>query len=145
MKKKANNTIKTLFSPANPEKWSDESKRSLSYVLFAPEGYADRNYRCYRCGKSAVFSAADQKYTYEVKKAYIHQRRKLCPDCWKPYQVIKHDIKVCEEQWVASKESLKNNADFLAHWLNLLLKYDAYEPYKKNLSTQNMLKKLVGQ
>lgn len=134
----------TRFVSADPKKWSEESKRSLSYVLFAPDEYADKHYLCWSCRKPATFTAADQKYTYEVKKAYIHQRRVLCPECWMHRLKIERDLKECETQWADSKELLKDDRNFLAHWLDLLLQHDRYEPYRKNLAIQNMLKKLMA-
>ncbi len=135
--------IKTRFAKADPERWSKESKQSLAYELFAPKEYADRHYLCRRCDKPAVFSAADQKYTYEVKKGYIHQCRLLCPECWKGLRAVEHDIRACEARWADSRESLKQDMAFLENWLDLLRKHDTYEPSRKNTATQNMLRKLL--
>ena len=62
--------------PADPSQWSEKSKRSVSF--FFTSKYEDREYKCWSCGKLATFTAEDQKYTYEVRKASIDQRRVLC-------------------------------------------------------------------
>jgi Probable zinc-ribbon domain len=67
--------------PADPSKWSEKSQQTLSFDFM--KVYKDIAYNCWRCKQSAVFSAADQQYTYEVKKALIDPRRILCTECWK--------------------------------------------------------------
>ena len=129
--------------PADPLQWSQQSQRSVSFHWV--KEYKDIEYKCWHCEKSAVFSAEDQKYTYEVKKAPIDQRRILCPECWGQSQVIAKDIRACEEKWAESKNSLKNDADFLSHWLQLLLSREAYVPYKPNTAAKNMLRKLLDE
>lgn len=53
--------------PADPAKWSERSQHSISFHHVRE--YDDTTYNCRGCEKSAIFSAADQQYTYEVKKA----------------------------------------------------------------------------
>ena len=129
--------------PADPEKWSESSKKSLAYELFAPDEYSDIHFLCWRCAKATVYPAEDQRLDYETLKAYIDQRRILCPECWKQSQTIANDIRVCEVKWSASKKSLRNNAGFLSQWLQLLVAREAYVPYKPNTAAKNMLKKLL--
>lgn len=62
--------------PADPTKWSEKSQQTVGFHCI--KEYRDITYDCWRCKKSAVLSAADQRYTYEVKKAPIDQRRILC-------------------------------------------------------------------
>jgi hypothetical protein len=52
--------------PADPTKWSEQSQRSISFHYIRE--YNDITYNCWRCARSAIFSASDQLYTYEVKK-----------------------------------------------------------------------------
>jgi hypothetical protein len=70
---------KIHWVPADPSKWSEKSQHSVSFhcVKQYTARYTDIAYNCWRCKKATVFSAADQKYTYEVKKAPIDQRRIL--------------------------------------------------------------------
>jgi hypothetical protein len=129
--------------PADPSKWSEESQRSISFHYV--KEYADIAYNCWRCKKGAVFSAADQKYTYEVKKAPIDQRRILCAGCWKGLLEIDREIKWCEEQWSESKNSLRWNEAFLTKWLNLLTSREEYVRYHPNTAAKNMLRRLLDQ
>ena len=79
--------------PVEKELWSEESRNSLDYS-FAPDFYEDKPFSCRACGLEGVFTAAQQKYTYEVKRPspenntyYVnfvsgdesnYQRRQLC-------------------------------------------------------------------
>jgi hypothetical protein len=131
--------------PSDPEKWSDKSKQSISYQFNFVKEYRDIDYNCWRCEKPSVFTAVEQKYTYEVKKAYIDQKRILCSECWEQSNEIAAGIKACEEKWAISKNELKNKTEFLSEWLCLLNQRDEYVPYKSNIAIKNMLQKLLQQ
>jgi DNA-directed RNA polymerase subunit RPC12/RpoP len=129
--------------PADPSKWSAKSRLSLS-VHYVKE-YTDHQYVCWRCKRNAVFSAADQKYTFEVKKAPIDQRRIHCTECWRRLLEIDRDIKLCQQQWAESKKSLRVNAGFLTHWLSLLVLREEFVPYRPDSAAQRMLRKLLDE
>ena len=140
-RKRARTTAKGIV-PADPDQWSEKSKQSYSYHY--TKEYKDIAYKCWRCGKEEVFTAEDQKYTYEVKKAYIDQQRILCHDCWKQSLEVANDIRKCEQQWAESKEILRNDPGFLSKWLELLESRDEYVPYGSNTAAKSMLKKLLS-
>lgn len=94
---------------------------------------------------SSVFTAVEQQYAYEVKKAYIDQKRFLCSECWLQSNEISDAIKSCEEMWATSKEKLKSDFQFLSEWLDFLIRRDEYVPYKPNTAIKNMLSKLLNQ
>lgn len=127
--------------PADPSQWSEKSQHSVSFNYV--KAYNDIAYNCWHCKKSAVFSAADQKYTYEVKKASIDQRRILCTDCWRELLGIDRDIEHCRQQWAESKKSLRLNKAFLTNWLRLLTSREGYVPYRPDIAAKNMLRKLL--
>jgi Probable zinc-ribbon domain len=127
---------------ANPSQWSEKDQGSVAFH-FTKE-YTDIEYNCWHCKKTTVFSAYDQKYTYEVKKAPIDQQQLLCTECWESSLKIKKEIRICEEKWAESKKSLKNDVDFLSHWLQLLVSLEEYVAYKPNTAAKNMLKKLIN-
>ena len=127
--------------PADPSKWSEKSQRSLT-AEFTKE-YTSLQYNCWRCKASSIFTAADQKYTYEVKKAPIDQRRILCADCWKRSLEIGSALEDCRQQWALSKASLKGDRAFLSNWLSLLVEREEYIPYRPNTATKNMLRRLL--
>jgi len=128
---------------ADPGQWSEKSQRSVS-SLFTSR-YEDREYKCWSCGKSAVFTAEDQKYTYEVRKAPIDQQRVLCAECWKLSLQIAKELESCETRWATEKSILEVDKVFLSHWLDLLEKREHYVRYRPDKAKKNMLRKLLLQ
>lgn len=101
--------------PADPEQWSDKSKQTISYDFIRE--YTDEPYKCWHCQAECIFTAQDQKYTYEVKKASIDQRRSLCAACWSEAHRIRNMLAECEERWAEGKAKLQTDKSFLTHWL----------------------------
>jgi Probable zinc-ribbon domain len=128
--------------PADPSQWSEASQRTLS-AIFIKE-YKDKVYRCWHCQMEAVFTAADQKYTYEVKKAPIDQQRILCQACWRKSIEIARTLNEYTEAWAASKPRLRQDFAFLKTWLQLLEKWETYVPHKQDVARKNMLQKLIS-
>jgi len=133
---------KAKVVPVDANQWSEDSKRS--YVFHSPPAsYEDIKYHCSRCGKSAVYSAAEQKLAIEVRKAYIWQRRTLCPECWSARQRIERGIRECQSRWRTHKRELQRDAGFLRQWLGLLETHPDYGG-RKNHSGVTMLRRLLG-
>jgi hypothetical protein len=128
---------------ADSKKWSEKSRRSVSFH-FVKE-YHDITYKCRCCKESAVFSAVDQLYTYEVRKASSDQRRVLCEKCWRKLLVIDSDIASCRQQWASMKRKLRLDEVFLSTWLQLLISRQGYVPYRVDIATRSMLRKLLNQ
>ena len=141
MSKQLNNKPELNKVEADSSLWSEESQRS--YAAHYTKIYKDKEYCCWRCQKKSVFTAADQKYTYEVRKAYFWQQRILCEECWKEKNNIIFETKRYENQWAKSKKMLCQDLVFLQNWLNLLLRLEEYVPYKPNIAIKNMLTKLI--
>jgi hypothetical protein len=127
--------------PADPEQWSEKSKQSVSYHYVRE--YTDIEYSCWRCKANCVFSAEDQKYTFEVKKASVDQRRLLCESCWSESHKVRAMIADCDSQWASSKATLQQDKLFLEQWLELLVRLEQFVPYKPDTAKKNMLKKLL--
>ncbi len=127
--------------PADPEQWSEKSKQSISYS-FTRE-YTDKSYKCWHCKVECLFTAQDQKYTYEERKASIDQQRLLCAACWSESHRIRNMLLECEEQWAQHKAKLRTDKLFLNHWVKLLVSLEAYVPYKPDKAKKNMLAKLL--
>ncbi len=132
---------KQQVKPVNPNNWSESSKRSLIFSL-PPAHYEDISYHCVRCGRNAVFTAADQKLAFEGRKAYIWQRRKRCSGCWGERQRIMRGIHECQARWRAHKRELQSEAGFLRQWLGLLETYPDYGGRKDHAGI-SMLRRLV--
>ena len=128
--------------PADPSQWSESSQQTLSAVFI--KEYKDKHYHCWHCRVEAVFSAADQKYTYEVRKASVDQQRILCEACWRRSLEIANELKACQSAWAASKPKLRNDSAFLSGWLTLLEEQETYVPYKHDVARKNMLHKLIA-
>jgi hypothetical protein len=127
--------------PCDPEHWSDESKRSVAYG-FAIKPYRDKTYLCWRCNAPDVFTAAEQKHTFEVRKANISQQRVLCQTCHREWVGLDHEAREYRQQWAAEKETLRQNNEFLRRWLNVL---EALPGYNGTRDEGNivMLRRLV--
>ena len=127
--------------PADPSQWSEASQRSVS-VGWVKE-YTSFRYRCWRCRESSVFTAADQQYTYEVKKADINQQRALCEACWRRSNAIAAELTRCEKSWAEAKAKLRSDRNFLQNWASLLNERDEYVAYRADVAKKNMLAKLL--
>lgn len=128
--------------PADPTKWSAKSQGSPP--AFWTTEYTDIQYDCWHCQKTATFSAADQRYTYEVKKATINQHRILCEPCWRESLRIAAELAEHQSWWAQSKSSLRSDRPFLTRWLELLELREKYVPYWRDIARKNMLRKLLG-
>ena len=137
-------TVVLKSIPADPSQWSEQSKQTVSYLFNFIREYTDKPFNCRRCGAACVFSAEDQKYTFEVKKASIDQRRKFCAECWSESHRLKASLADFEKRWVDEKRTLQTDSEFLAGWLELLNRWNEFEPYKQDIARINMLRGLLG-
>ena len=128
--------------PADPSQWSDQSKQSVAFHF--RRDYSDKPYTCWRCGAACVFTAQDQKYTYEVKKASINQRRIHCSACWSESHQLRAAMVHNETRWASEKSTLQTDREFLSGWLDLLTRWKEFEPYRQDVAKINMLRGLLG-
>ncbi len=128
--------------PLNKEAYSDSSKRSVGFE-FLGEFYRDIHYQCKRCAKSEIFTAEDQKYTYEIKKKYMWQQRFLCNKCHAEMVTIKSELQKMEKYYCNNKEQSLKDREFLLKWLRLLKKYPTYWK-KSNSSRVKFIEKALG-
>jgi hypothetical protein len=133
---------KTGRAPVDASKWSEKSKRSEEYH-FPPAEYEDLEYKCWRCGAAAIFAAEQQREAFEVRQAYIWQRRILCPGCWKERCRIERAIRGYATRWKEDKRRLRSDAMFLQEWLALLGRAPEYA-LRKNVAIIAMLRRLLG-
>jgi hypothetical protein len=113
--------------PSDPECWSADSKKSVDY-LFPPEPYIDKAYQCRRlaCRTLDVFTAAEQKHTFEVRKANISQQRLLCRVCHRVWVSLDRESRACRERWATERHALRFDLEFLRRWLVVLEKLPEY-------------------
>lgn len=140
MSKRAKGIDQTAVA-ANPNQWSEQSKHSVTYHF--KREYVDESYKCRRCGAACTFTALDQKYTFEVKKASIDQRRNLCATCWSESHHIRAALSEHDVRWAADKPNLRRNKEFLSGWLGLLTRWTEFAPYEQDIAKINMLHRLL--
>lgn len=71
--------IPTRAVKADPTRYSKQSLQSYGARL--TKEYTDIGYSCWRCKKQNIFTAEDQKHSFEVKKNYFwHVYRRLRPE-----------------------------------------------------------------
>lgn len=128
--------------PADPEQWSEKSKQSVACGF--RRAYSDIAYKCWHCKADCVFTAQDQKHSFEVQKANINQHRILCTACWEDSNRIRNALRDCEAQWAEDKARLQTDQVFLGRWSNLLVALEAYVPYRPDTAKKNMLAKLLA-
>jgi hypothetical protein len=130
--------------PCDPEQWSEDSKRSVAYE-FAPRPYRDKAYLCWRsrCRAPDVFTAAEQKYTFEALKANISQQRVLCRACHRVWAGLDREAHEYRQQWLNNRAALRRDAEFLRRWLVVL---EALPEYHGSRDEGNivMLRRLVA-
>lgn len=135
--------VQQLTVPADPHMWSEQSQRSVS-ADWTTE-YRDIKYHCWRCKAAAVFTAQDQKYTFEVKKAPIDQRRTLCENCWRTSLEIQRQLGTHAERWALEKDHLMKDSQFLNDWLRLLEELETYVAYRPDTARKSMLQNLLNE
>lgn len=140
MNKRAKDADKTSVA-ADPNQWSEQSKQSVAFGF--KREYVDEPYKCWRCSAACVFTAQDQKYTFEVKKASIDQRRKFCAACWSESHRLRTAMAERETRWAAERNTLRTDRNFLTEWLELLARWREFEPYKQDVAKINMLRGLL--
>jgi len=123
------------------EQWSPGSRGGLD-EFFAGEFYEDKPYLCRACGHRSVFTAEQQQYAYEVKKALIYRERVLCESCFGERRRLEAASNDFLASWSKNKAALKANGGELRRWkeiLELLPKYGA----RQDTARIGMLTKLI--
>lgn len=127
---------------ADPARWSAQSRQSVAFYF--KREYVDEPYKCWRCGAACIFSARDQQYTYEVKKASIGQRRSFCAACWSESHRLRAALDEHDTRWRAGKSALRHDGAFLDGWLALLARWSEFAPYRQDIARIAMLRRLLG-
>jgi hypothetical protein len=117
--------------PVDAEAWSEDGKQSLIHQ-FPPAAYEDEFYQCIACGARSVFTALEQRETYEVRKAYIWQRRVLCKACWLLRRSLESELRACVSRWKSERVALRNDKLFLQRWLYVLHELPNYGRRRNN-------------
>ncbi len=128
--------------PINKNAYSDSSKRSVGHE-FLGEFYEDIHYQCYKCKQPAVFTAIQQKKSFEIRKEYIDKRRVLCRNCWLELRRLKSEIQEIEYLYSLDKEKMKSDKEFLERWLFILKEIPKFGK-KTNTARIRFIEKILG-
>ena len=130
--------------PCDPEQWSEDSKRSVAYE-FAPQPYRDKAYRCWRCRAPDVFTAAEQKHTFVVRKVHIDQQRVLCRACHRTWVTLEREARDCRRRWSAERSALACDPEFLRRWLVVLEALPGYNGSRDEANIVMLRRLLAGE
>ena len=81
------------------------------YKSYGAPGYVMRGYyqdvpfRCQGCGKEETWTAAQQKWWYEVAKGYVYSTAKLCRPCRKKAQARRAEARRVHLEGIARKKA----------------------------------------
>jgi len=128
--------------PLKKELWSEKSRGGLDYV-FAPEFYEDKPFGCRACGRQGVFTAEQQKYTYEVKKAFTWEQHVLCPTCFQKCCELSAESSALVAAWLQNKGKAAANLPALRRWREVLELLPSYG-MRKDAARIRMLSKLLA-
>ncbi len=129
--------------PINKDAYSDASKNSLGHE-FLGEFYEDIHYQCYKCQQPAIFTAIQQKKSFEIRKEYMHQQRILCRNCWLKLRQLKCEMQNIEQLYSLDKEKMKSDKEFLQEWLFILKEIPKFGK-KTNTARIRFIEKILGQ
>jgi len=114
------------------EQWSQSSKQSFEYEVCSEGSYGDIRYNCAKCGAPAVFTAEEQKHSFEVKKSDIRQQRVHCPACNAELFRLRTRERACQARWSAERKTLVRDEAFLLEWLQIIVAIPQYAPRYRN-------------
>jgi Probable zinc-ribbon domain len=69
--------------------------------------YQDVRFRCQSCGMEETWTAAQQKWWYEVAKGYVYSTAKLCRACRKKEQARRAEARRVHLEGVARKRAAR--------------------------------------
>jgi Probable zinc-ribbon domain len=124
------------------ELWAPKSRGGLD-EYFAGEFYEDKPFDCRACGKPSVFTAEQQKYTYEVKKALIHEQHVLCESCFTERTRLEAASVAFLKLWKHNKAVLQAHVGELGRWKEVLVLLPKYG-VRQDTARIRMLTKLLA-
>jgi Probable zinc-ribbon domain len=81
---------------------------SYGAPAFVSRGYyEDVPFRCRGCGRDEIWTAAQQKWWYEVAKGYVYSTAKLCRPCRKKERARRTEARRVHLEGVARKKSIR--------------------------------------
>ncbi len=113
--------MNTPRKPVTVEKdlWSESSRRSGDYLLIG-DFYEDKPFSCRVCGANAVFTAEQQKYAYEVKKAHTWEQHLLCLECFEQRNTLIAEAATYAAEWARTKAQFRQKPAAIRRWKEVL-------------------------
>ena len=124
-------------------KWSASSQRSLGRYDERARYYEDLSFRCTKCERSFLFTAAQQKEAFEERKEYVRRYPTLCQSCAAQRELLLATLKECQSAWVLHKDALSHDRTFLERWRVALREIASYGRKGSNPSVVTMLSRLL--
>jgi hypothetical protein len=126
---------------ADPSQWCEQSQRSVSAGWTTV--YRDISYNCWSCKAPAVFTAQDQKRSFEVKKAPIVPVLRTVGQFLANLKGPPPAIVAQDPVLIESKTALMKDKSFLSGWLELLELLEKFVPYRPDTAKKNMIRRLL--
>jgi len=77
---------------------ADLSQQAPNNSFAPPFFYSDQEFTCYDCGAEEVWTAAQQKWYFEVLKAPIYGRAKRCRACRQAHRALQEKSRAAAKQ-----------------------------------------------
>jgi Probable zinc-ribbon domain len=82
--------------------------KSYGVPAFVMRGYyEDVSFRCRGCGRDEIWTAAQQKWWYEVAKGYVYSAATLCRACRRKEQVRRAEARRVHLEGIARKKATR--------------------------------------
>jgi hypothetical protein len=134
-------TVLSSRAPVDASQWSRAGQRRLGY-LSPPRYYEDRVFACRSCQCESVFTAAQQKHEFEVKKAHPLRQHVLCQSCLlrkREIQEINARYLAC---WNESTEHFAKDVTSMLLWLAALQELPTFGA-RRDSARIRMLQRLI--
>jgi hypothetical protein len=93
-------------APVNEE--SLAPYKSYGAPAFVMRGYyEDVSFRCRGCGRDEIWTAAQQKWWYEVAKGYVYSAAKSCRTCRRKEQARRAEARRVHLEGIARKKATR--------------------------------------
>ena len=113
--------------PIDRTAWSPSSQRARGHYDEQATEYEGIRCQCRGCQVSFVLSPEEQQIAYEVKKKYVWWLPVLCKSCSERLATLQVLDRRYQEQWNASRASLRSDRQFIAGWLAVLTEMGHWE------------------
>jgi hypothetical protein len=91
-----------------------------------------------------VFTAADQKLAFEVRKVNISPARILCGACYQERVGLEREARECRRRWATERPERLRDPEFLRRWLIVLEALPRYAGAKDEANIVTLRRLVAG-